>query len=142
MAKSVLPKEPEAKALYHAGKSLEEIRSKTGVSKPTLLKWKKDFNWGKKGQALPELERIEAAKLEKERERRGLTKARVEAKVISLMDAQKTVFHQGIPMATVEDNGTQLGATSLAADILGMKKLQVDPSEEFRAFFSGLKAGK
>lgn len=142
MAKSVLDKEPQAKALYHAGKSLTQIKAKTGVSKVTLLKWKAQFDWGEKGKALPELERKEAVKLEAEAERNGVTRGKVFAKVAELMDAQKTEFYKGVKVCTVTDNGTRLGATSLAADLLGMKKLVVDPSDEFRAFFGGLKAAK
>jgi uncharacterized protein YjcR len=141
MAKSVLDKEPQAKALYHAGKSLTQIKAKTGVSKVTLLKWKAQYNWGIKGEALPELERKEAVKLEAEAERHGVTKAKVFAKVGQLMDAENSILVNDKQVKT-PDNRIQLGATSLAADILGMKKLVVDPSDEFRSFFSGLKGSK
>ncbi len=141
MAKSVLDKEPQAKALYHAGKSLTQIRAKTGVSKMTLLAWKAKYNWGEKGQALPELERKEAAKLESEAEKAGLKKAVVAAKILSLMSAEKHIVFNG-ELKKVSDNGAQVSATSLAADVLGMKKIQVDPSDEFRSFFSGLKGDK
>jgi hypothetical protein len=163
VAASTKDKEPKAKALYHAGKSLEQIRVKTGVSKTTLIAWKTRYNWGEKGQALPELERIEASKLESEAEKHGINKARVFAKIAELIDAKSlaVITTQGavslapmLPSATVAkgkgefmgiqynvvpDRKTQIEATKLASDVLGMKKMQVDPSDEFRSFFTGLK---
>jgi Putative ATPase subunit of terminase (gpP-like) len=166
MAKSVIDKEPKAKALYHAGKSLEQIKAKTGISKTTLIAWKTKYNWGEKGQALPELERKESAKLESEAEKHGITKARVFAKIAELIDAKSLAVittqgavslapmlpsakvadgkgdFMGIQYDVVPDRKTQIEATKIAVDTLSMKKIQVDPSDEFRSFFSGLKGDK
>lgn len=166
MAKSVLDKEPQAKALWHAGKSLTQIKEKTGVSKMTLVKWKEKYNWGIKGANLPELERKAEVKLEKEAERHGITKAKVFAKIAEHIDAASlaVITTQGAvslaPMApgqqvkggkgefmgiqydVVPDRKTQAKAIDQAISILGMAKVQVDATDEFRNFFSGLKGNK
>lgn len=129
----------QARALYEAGQSLRFIANELDANFQTVQNWSKKDGWIK-GKAQSKLEQREADAMERGAERAGLTKAKVAAKVIALMDAKKTVFHQGIPMAETTDNGTQVAATSLAADILGMKKVQVDPSDEFRAFFGSLRA--
>ena len=137
MAKDAKTK-AKAKALYEAGQSFREVAQAVGTSFTSVKLWAKKEAWTK-GKAAPKIAQREEMALEREAERLGLTKARVAAKIVSLMEARKTVFHQGIPMAETEDNGTQLGATGLAADILGMKKAEVDAGEGFRAFFQALK---
>lgn len=130
-----------ARVLYEAGHSLRDIAAELNTAFTSVKNWAKKEGWVK-GKAAPKLAQREEQALERQAERNGLTKAKVSAKVLALMEARKTVFHQGVPMAETTDNGTQVAATSLAADILGMKKLQVDPSDEFRAFFGSLKATK
>lgn len=124
--RDIISKEPEARALYRAGKSLEYIKSKTGVSKTTLIAWNRKFDWGEKGADRPNLEQKEAQALEREAERNGLTKAKVLLKVNALLDAISMV-KVGDEMVKAPDNRTQLGAASLAADVLGMKKQVESP---------------
>jgi NCAIR mutase (PurE)-related protein len=60
----------------------------------------------------------------------GLTDEFIAKKVKSLANAKTTKFfaHEGrvVDEKTVDDNGTQLAATSLAADIKGHKQKKVD----------------
>lgn len=123
MAKDAKTK-ARAKALYEAGQSFREVAQAVGTSFTSVKLWAKKEAWTK-GKAAPKIAQREEMALEREAERLGLTKARVAAKVVSLLDAKKTVFWQGEEVTDVEDNGTQLGAASLAADILGMKKVEV-----------------
>lgn len=166
VAKSKLSKEPQAKALWYAGQSLQKIKEKTGISKVTLLKWKEKYNWSEKGTDLPKLERIEAAKIESEAERHGITKAKVFAKIAEHIDAASLAVittqgavslapmtpgqqveggkgeFMGIRYDVVPDRKTQAKAIDQAIAILGMAKVQVDATDEFRSFFSGLKGNK
>lgn len=92
-----------------------------------------------KGFSQAKLEQAAEKAMTKEREKQGLTKARVEAKVLKLMEAKRGVYFKGEKVGTSADNATQLGATSLAADILHMKR---NPEEEaltagIYAFYKG-----
>lgn len=115
----------KARALYEAGESTSQIAPKVNASIRSIKEWCKKEKWVK-GSSAPKLHQKAEEALEKEAERYGVTKAKVLAKVAELMDAQKTEFYMGKPVATVEDNGTQTSATSLAADILGMKRGNLD----------------
>lgn len=130
----------KAKALYEKGESLRDIAGELHIAFTSVKNWAKKEQWVK-GKAAPKLAQREEAALEREAERHGVTKGKVFAKVAELMEAEKTEFYKGMPVASVTDNSARLGATNLAADILGMKKIQVDPSDEFRAFFGSLKGG-
>lgn len=123
MAK-VAPNWPRAKKLHEAGKSFAEIHIETGIPLRTLKYRAKKQKW-EKGKLAPALHQKEQEALEREAEAAGVTKARVFVKVNELMDARKTEFYKGSPVADCDDNGTQLGATSLAAELLGMKKLDI-----------------
>lgn len=131
-----------ARALYEAGHSLNDIAAELDLDRKSVLAWSKKEGWikGRKG---PELDRKAELALEAEAERHGVTKGKVFAKVAQLMEAKKTEFYQGQAVATVTDNGTQTSATSLAADLLGMKKeiVTVNPSDEMRKLWALAKGG-
>ena len=128
MAKDA-PTKAIGKLLHGQGKSSRFIAKECKVTAATAAAWATE--WTSKGfpKGFTEAKLVQAGEkaLVKERERQGLTKARVEAKVLKLMDAKKTVFFEGSEVGKIPDNGTQLGATSLAADILHMKR---NPEEE------------
>lgn len=129
----------KARALYEAGRSLREVSRAVQVSLPTVQKWATQDAW-EKGKSETKLARKAEEALEKEAERHGVTKGKVFAKVAELMDAKKTEFYQGEPVATVTDNGTQTAATSLAADLLGMKKVQVEAGDDLRSLFQSMRS--
>lgn len=129
----------KARALYEAGESFAQIAPKVKASVRILKDWCKNEGWVK-GESAPKLHQKAEKALEAEAERHGVTKGRVFEKVAELMEAKKTEFYKGVPVCDVTDNGTRLGATSLAADLLGMKKVEVEPGEEFRQFFQSLRA--
>jgi hypothetical protein len=116
----------KAKILHGEGKGGREIAQAVGKDVKTVQVWIKEwreqgFEKGFLGSLLDQEE--EAAKVA-ERQKKGLDEGRVEAKLLKLMEAKKPVFFQGVKVTTVPDNATQLGATSLAMDKLGMKKFQ------------------
>lgn len=112
------------KILHGQGKSTRVIANECNVTQKTAMAWAKEWTEAGFPKGFAEAKVAQAAEkaMQKEREKQGLTRARVEAKVAALMDAKKNIYFKGDFVAEEEDNGTQLGATSLAADILGMKK--------------------
>ncbi len=123
MAKDA-PTKAIGKLLHGQGKSSRFIAKECKVTPATAAAWATE--WTEKGfpKGFAEAKLVQAGEkaLVKERERQGLNKARVEAKVLKLMDAKKGVFFMGAKVCDVPDNSTQLGATTLAADILNMKR--------------------
>lgn len=115
------PNWPRAKALHEQGKSFTEIHAAIGIPVRTLKYRAKKESW-EKGRLAPALHQKEQAALEKEAERHGVTRAKVFEKVAELMAAEKTEFYKGSPVCNITDNSARLGATNLAADLLGMKK--------------------
>ncbi|HLP41256.1 MAG TPA: hypothetical protein VK465_07090 [Fibrobacteria bacterium] len=152
----------KARALYEAGQSFREVAQAVGTSFTSVKLWAKKDGW-EKGKAAPKIAQKEEAALEREAERHGLTKARVLAKVAELIDANSLAVittqgavslcpmlptakakdgkgtFMGIDYDVVPDRKTQLEAAKLAADVMGMKKVEVDASEGFRSFFQGLR---
>lgn len=115
----------KARALYEAGQSTADIAQKFHLGLRTVKGWCKSGGW-EKGKAEPKLHQAQTDAAIKAAADAGLTEAKVAAKVVSLMEAEKTVFWQGSRVADVQDNGTQLGAASLGADILRMKGSRLD----------------
>jgi hypothetical protein len=153
----------KARALYEAGESFRDVAQAVGTSFTSVKLWAKKDGW-EKGKTAPKLAQKEEDALEAEAERHGIDRAKVLAKVAELIDAQSVavITTQGAvslcpmgPKAKVTDKGksnfmgidydvvpdrkTQLAAAQLAADVLGMKKVEVDPGEGFRSFFQALK---
>ena len=125
MAPRVAPNWPRAKALHEQGKSFSQIHDALGIPLRTLKYRAKNEKW-EKGKLAPRLHQKEQQALESEAARHGVTKGKVFEKVAELMGAKKTEFYKGSLVCDVEDNGTQLGATSLAADLLSMKRNNLD----------------
>jgi transposase len=118
----------KAKALHGQGKSERDIAGLTGATRPTVKKWIDEWEATgfPKGYLQPKLDQAQTDAALKAAHDAGLTEAKVAAKVVALMDAQKTVYWQGSRIEETEDNGTQLGAASLGADILRMKGSKLD----------------
>lgn len=138
----------KAKAAYEAGESLRAISSDLGVNFQTVQHWSKKEGWVK-GKSQSKLEQRESAALEAEAERHGITKARVLAKLGELIDAQSVAVittqgavslcpmpagskvtrgkadFMGIQYDVVPDRKSQIEVTKIAADVLGMKKLDI-----------------
>ena len=112
----------KARAMYEdLGRSSRDIAEVLGLNHQTVLLWSKNGQWVK-GINRAKIEQIAHEAKVKEAQRRGLTEAVVTEKIVELMHAQKTVFHQGDAIATVKDHTTQLGATNLGAEVLKMKR--------------------
>lgn len=118
----------KAKRLHGEGKGGREIAAKTGKDVKTIQKWIKGWieDGNPKGFLGSRLDQAQTDAALAAATAAGLTEAKVAEKVVALMEAKKTVFWQGGFVADVEDNGTQLGATSLGADILRMKGSKLD----------------
>lgn len=145
------PNWPKAKSLYEAGNGWPFIHSQTSIPVRTLKYRAKKEKW-QKNRIAPVLHDREVQALERAAEKRGITRAKVLDKVAELIDAQsvavittqgavslcpmlpeakankegKSTF-QGIEYDVVPDRRTQLEATKIAADVLGMKR---DPATE------------
>lgn len=155
----------KARALYEAGQSFAQIAPKVKAGIRSLKSWCKSEGWTK-GESAPKLHQIEQFAIEREAEVQGITKAKVLAKIAEHIDAKSLAVittqgavslapmlakaavkdgkgeFQGIEYDVVPDRKTQQKAVDQAIAVLGMAKVQVDPSDEFRAFFGGLKAAK
>ncbi len=153
----------KARVLYEAGQSLRDIAAKLDLNHKTVLSWSKTDQW-QKGKKGPELEQVAEKAMEAEAARHGVTRARILSKVGELLDAKSiaAVTTQGaislcplphdtdaemgekaevagIEADVVPDRATQIAAAKMGIDILGMKKVDMDPGEGFRAFFQALK---
>lgn len=152
-----------ARALYEAGDSLRDISRAVKVSLPTVQKWAKTDGW-EKGKSETKLAQRESAALEAEAERHGITKAKVFQKIAELIDAKSVAVittqgavslcpmlpnaeskdgkaeFQGIRYDVVPDRKTQGEMTKLAADVLGMKKVQVEAGDDLRSLFQSMRA--
>lgn len=162
MAKDAKTK-AKARALYEAGQSFREVAQAVGTSFTSVKLWAKKDGW-EKGKAAPKIAQKEEEALEREAEHRGLTKARVAAKIAQRLEA-KSILRKSdnggialIPMpagAKVEDGGlaqvfggtyyvtedtrTQDKAIDQAIAVLGMAKVEVDAGEGLRQFFQSLR---
>ena len=140
----------KARALYESGLSYSQIADQLPVSPRSLKSWCKAGKWVK-GASAQELHRKEQVALERDAERRGITKAKVLDKIAELIDATSVAVittqgavslcpmlpdaevkegksgFMGIDYDVVPDRKTQLSAAQLAADVLGMKKQQEAP---------------
>jgi hypothetical protein len=153
----------KARALYEAGESFEKIAPKVGASVRSLKSWCKKEGWIK-GEAAPKLHEKEAKALEQERERLGLSKARVQAKIASRFEAKMAVrvtdsgAFSTVPLPSgieVDEDGkadfggerlrvtddvrTQDKALDQAIAVLGMAKVQVEASDDLRALFQSMR---
>lgn len=152
----------KARAQYEAGHSLNDIAKELDLDRKSVLAWSKKEGWikGRKG---PELDRKAEEALEAEAERHGVTKARILAKVGQLLDAESVAVittqgavslaplqpdakttkgkadFMGIAYDVVPDRSTQIAAAKMGIDVLGMKKVTIDPSEDFRNLWNDLK---
>jgi hypothetical protein len=133
----------KARGMVEKGESLRTVADALGIDHKTVLAWSRAGEW-KKGALVPALEQKEQETALAEAARLGLTRARVTQKVLDLMDAQSVAVittqgaislcalkpgeyddkadFQGIAYDVVPDRRTQMEATKLGADILGMKK--------------------
>jgi hypothetical protein len=151
-----------AKVLHEEGKSFEEIHQELHLPSRTL-KWRAKKEGWVKGRLAQELHQKEEDARGKERERLGLTKARVEAKIAQRLDAKMAVLitdsgsFSTVPLPpgvvvgedgradvlggsfiVTDDAKTQDKAIDQAIDVLGMKKeiLTVNPSDELRKLWA------
>lgn len=156
----------KARVLYEAGQSLREVAQAVGTSFTSVKLWAKKEAW-QKGKAAPKIAQKEEAALEAEAERHGITKGKVFAKIAELIDAKSVAVittqgavslcpmlpgakvgadgkagFMGIQYDVVPDRKTQGEMTKLAADVLGMKKVEVDAGEGFRSFFQSLRGAE
>lgn len=137
----------KARVMHEKGMSFSEIISKIPVSLRTVKLWCKNDGWIK-GDIAPVLHQIEQESAQAAAARMGLTRAKVTQKVLDLMDAQSVAVittqgaislcalkpgeygekadFQNIAYDVVPDRRTQMEATKLGADILGMKKADVE----------------
>jgi len=139
----------KAKALYEAGESARSISKSLQVARNTLAEWISSGAWEAR-KTEPKLIRKEQEALEAEAERHGITKAKVLTKLSELIDAQSVAVittqgavslcpmlpgakvskdgkadFMGIQYDVVPDRKSQIEVTKLAADVLGMKKLDI-----------------
>jgi hypothetical protein len=156
----------KGKAAHGKGDGSRGVAAAAGVDVKTAQKWIR--GWEKdgfpKGFLGSKLDQKAEVALEAEAERHGITKGKVFAKIAELIDAKSVavITTQGavslcpmLPKAKVSEKGkadfmgieydvvpdrkTQAEMTKLAADVLGMKKVEIDPSDGFRDFFQSLK---
>jgi hypothetical protein len=73
----------------------------------------------------------------------GLDDARLANELAKKLEAKKSEFYQGEEVAVVDDNGTQMRAVELLADLLGKRKtditLNTQPAEGLTLVLSGAK---
>lgn len=118
-----------------------------------------------KGIHSTKLQQKQEAALEAEAERHGITKAKVFAKVAELIDAKSVAVittqgavslcpmlpgskvskdgkadFMGIQYDVVPDRKSQIEVTKLAADVLGMKKVELGASDDLRGLFQSMRA--
>ncbi len=155
----------KARAAFESGKSARSICATMGLARNTLAAWITSGGWVA-GKNAPKLIQKEEKALEVAAARLGLDKAKVTAKIAQRLNAKmavritdsgsfstcplppdfetgpdgKTMFG-GETLTVTDDAGTQGKALDQAIAVLGMAKVQVDPSDEFRAFFGSLKGG-
>jgi transposase len=122
------PAKAKGKRLHGQGKSERDIAGLCKVTRATAKRWIDEWETHDfpKGFLQPKLDQAQTDAAIAAAHAAGLTEAKVAEKVAALMEAQKTVFWQGEEVTNVEDNGTQLGAASLGADILRMKGSRLD----------------
>lgn len=68
----------------------------------------------------------------------GLDDARLASELARKLEAKKTEFYQGEAVAEVEDNGTQMRAVELLADLLGKRSSDVTVKTETASFLAAL----
>lgn len=110
--------------MHGEGKPSREIAAVCKVNPKTVQKWVAQWEAEgfPKGFLGAKLDQKEVDTVLAQRERMGLTRAKVDQRIVDLMHAKKTVFWQGVRVADVEDNGTAATMTNLATEVLGMKK--------------------
>jgi ElaB/YqjD/DUF883 family membrane-anchored ribosome-binding protein len=147
----------KARALFEGGESARSICRTLKLARNTLAEWITSDGW-EAGKNEPKLIQKEQDALEKERERIGLTKARVEAKIARRLDAKMAVritdsgsFSTvplpagievgedgtaeafGMTVQVTDDARTQDKALDQAIEVLGMNKSAADLASGIRS---------